>query len=376
MKAIIHGRLLLPGGEESGQALLFDEKIFGAAPCVPEGCEVIDARGLYVSPGFVDIHIHGYGGADASDGDEAGLRNMARRLLENGVTSFLPTTMTVDWPQLERAFAAIRALQRSSAAEDFSGAQVLGCHAEGPFINPARKGAQKESAILPPDAAKIAPYSDVIRLVTLAPEMPGAAACIRALRQLGVRVSLGHTDADFETALMALRQGADHFSHLFNAMSPLLHRAPGAAGAALASDAWCELIADGLHVHEGLFPLLRRVKGERLVLITDCVRAGGLTDGLYDLGGQMITVRGKECRLPDGTLAGSVLRMNDAVRLWRDASGAPLHEAVHAAALAPARAVGLEACKGSLERGKDADIVLLDDDVQVQGVFVRGVRKR
>lgn len=375
MKAIINGKILLPDGVVCGQALLFEDKIIGLAEQVPSDCEVIDAHGLYVSPGFVDVHIHGYLGQDASDGDVPGLAAMAQGVLQNGVTSFLPTTMTVEWPQLESAFDAIRTLMQQSAAADFDGAQVLGCHAEGPFINPARKGAQKESAILPPDAARFAPYRNVVRLVTLAPEMAGAMDCIRALREMNMRVSIGHTASDYDTAMAALSAGADHFTHTFNAMSPLSHRAPGTVGAALASDAYCELIADGFHIHPGLFPLMHRAKGDKLVLITDCVRAGGLTDGNYDLGGQEITVRGVECRLPDGTIAGSVLKMNDAVRRYRDSACVPLHTAVHAAALAPARSIGLCHQKGSLQSGRDADILLIDEDIRIHAAYISGVKK-
>ena len=195
MKAIIHGRILLPDREETGAALLFDGKIRGLSAEPPADCEIIDAEGAYVSPGFVDVHIHGYRGADASDGDPEGLRTMARGILRNGVTSFLPTTMTVPWEELERAFDTIRAVMPESREKGFGGAEILGCHAEGPFINPKRKGAQKEEAILPPEAERILRHGDLIRLITLAPEMPGALACIEALSGR-MAVSVGHTDAD------------------------------------------------------------------------------------------------------------------------------------------------------------------------------------
>ena len=376
MKAIVNGRILLPTGEVSGQALLFDRVILGLCETPPRSAEVFDAQGHYVAPGLVDVHIHGYLGEDASDGSVDGLRRMAQGILQNGVTSFLPTTMTVPWPELERAFAAIGAFMPQSAQDDFDGAQALGCHAEGPFINPARKGAQAESAILPPDAQRLLQHADVIRLVTLAPEMEGGLACIRTLRQeSGMRVSIGHTAADFETAMAALEAGATHFTHTFNAMSELVHRRPGAVGAALCSDAYCELIADTFHVHKALFGMMHRCKGERLVLITDCTRAGGLQDGEYDLGGQAIFVQGIECRLADGTIAGSVLKLNQAVRNLRDHAQLPMYEAVNCASLHPARAIGVDQHKGSLLMGRDADIVLLDEDCQVHGVWGRGVRK-
>ena len=378
MKAIIGGIILLPGREVRGQALLFGETVLGLVPPgeIPAGAEIIDAGGLYVSPGFVDIHIHGYLRADASDGDPEGLRAMAAGILKNGVTGFLPTTMTVPWPDLVKALEVIRGEMPASAAPDAAGAEILGCHAEGPFINPKKKGAQAEEAILPPDAEKLLPFAGLVRLVTLAPEMPGAPECIRALSRR-MAVSIGHTDADYDTALAGLEAGANHFTHLFNAMTGLNHRAPGVVGAALsgAKESGCELIADTFHVHPGLYPMLRKAAGDRLVLITDCTRAGGMGDGEYDLGGQPIFVKGIACRLADGTIAGSVLKMNDAVRNYRDYSGAPLYEAVACASQHPAASVGLADRKGSLLPGRDADILLMDESCGIRAVWKRGTKQ-
>jgi len=377
MKAIINGKLILKDGIAEGKALLFDEKILEIVDndCV-QADEVIDAQGLYVAPGFVDVHIHGYLGEDVSDGSEAGLRKMAEGVLKNGVTSFLPTTMTVSWEELETAFSVIRRAMADSRDSSWQGAQVLGCHAEGPFINPSKKGAQAAEAILPPNAEKILENRDVIRLVTLAPEMEGGLQCVEQLcTQGGITVSLGHTNATYEEAQAAIALGATHITHTFNAMSALSHRAPGMVGAAFCSDAYCELIADTFHIHPGLFQLFAKTKGEKLVLITDCTRAGGLEDGEYTLGGQSIFVKSIECRLADGTIAGSVLKMNDAVRNYRDHAGVPFHEAVNSASLYAARSIGVDDCKGSLEAGKDADIVLLDEGCRVHGVFVGGQKK-
>lgn len=376
MKAIINGKIILQDGIVEHKTLLFDKKIVALADDAAGADEIIDAQGLYVSPGFVDVHIHGYLGEDASDGSAEGLQKMAEGVLQNGVTSFLPTTMTVKWEELEKAFAVIRALMPKSAMENWRGAQILGCHAEGPFINPAKKGAQAAEAILPPDADKILKHRDVIRVVTMAPEMPGGLACVEKIRQNSdIAVSVGHTNATYEETMAAIEAGADHVTHTFNAMSALSHRAPGTVGAALCSDAYCELIADTFHIHPGLFTLFAKVKGDKLVLITDCTRAGGLEDGEYTLGGQPIYVKGIECRLADGTIAGSVLKMNDAVRNYRDHAGVPFHEAVNCASLYAARSIGADHCKGSLEAGKDVDIVLLDEACRVHGVFVGGVRK-
>lgn len=379
MKAITGGRILLPDGEVHGKALVFDEKIRGVVDAQDvngSAMEIVDAAGAYVCPGLVDVHIHGYLGADASDADPAGLRKMAKGLVANGVTSFLPTTMTVDWPTLESCFAQIRAMMKESSRADFDGAQILGCHAEGPFINPVRKGAQAAEAILPPDAQRLLPYRDVIRVVTYAPEMPGADAFAQTItEESDIRLSIGHTDASYAQAVQAMQQGASRVTHTFNAMTGLHHRDPGVVGAALTVPVYCELIADTFHVHPGLFRLMDAAKGDRLVLISDCTRAGGLADGAYTLGGQPIFVRGIECRLQDGTIAGSVLRLNDAVRNFRDHAGVPMWKAVRAASLNAAMSAGLAERKGSLEVGKDADITLMDEQCRVRQTLVQGVCK-
>ncbi len=378
MKAIINGKVLLENGEFRNLALLFDRKI--RALCSREEAlagaeEVIDASGAYVSPGFVDLHVHGYMGIDVSDGEMEGIRTMAAELVKNGVTAFLPTTMTLPWAQLEKVFDHLRLLKTESERADFNGAQILGGHAEGPFISPEKKGAQDGGAILPPDADRVLPYRDILRVMTYAPERPGAAAFARKiLRESGIVLSIGHTAADFKTCMEALGLGVDHFTHTFNAMSPMHHREPGTVGAALCSDAYTELIADTFHVHPALFPLLMKAKGDRLCLITDCLPAGGLPDGEYTLGGRAFSLRGIQCRLPDGTIAGSVLRMNEAVRNLRDYASVPVWEAVRAASLVPARAIRADREKGSLKVGKDADIVLMDRDMRVVETYVRGRR--
>ncbi len=377
MKAIINGTILTPEGGLAGHSLLFDEKVRGIVKGdAPAGCEVTDARGLMVSPGLIDLHIHGYLGEDASDASEEGLRLMAAGLIKNGVTAFLPTTMTLSWEATERAFEAVRLLRPETAAPGFEGSEILGVHAEGPFINPKRKGAQPAEFIQPPDADRMLRHRDVVKIVTMAPEMPGGLDFIRAVTQRSdIVVSIGHTDATFEEAMAAIRAGATYITHTFNAMSGLHHRKPGAAGAALASGAVCELIADTFHVHPGLFALMKNAKGEKLVLVTDCTRAGGLGDGDYSLGGQAIQVRGVESRLADGTIAGSVLRLNDAVMNFSLHAGLELPRAIAYASLHAARAIGAQSSKGSLETGKDADIALFDSGMTAHACFVRGQLK-
>ncbi len=372
MKAIVNGKIILPDSIVEGRALLFDEKIAGLSETVPEGAEIIDAKGRYVAPGLVDIHIHGYLGEDTSDGSVEGIRKMAEGIVKNGVTAWLPTTMTVSYDDLRRAFNAVRALMDKK--NNPKGAQIMGVHAEGPFINPSKKGAQAVEYIRPADAPFLIENSDVIRIVTIAPEMPGALDCIREVTEkTSILVSMGHTAANYETAKAGIEAGVRHATHLFNAMTPLNHRDPGVVGASLADDrVSTELIADTFHISPDLFGLVAKVKGDNLILITDCTRAGGLEDGEYTLGGQPIFVKGIECRLADGTIAGSVLKLNNAIRNMRDHTSLPLEQIVRMASINAARCIGLDKTKGSLEAGKDADIILADENFAVSETIIAG----
>lgn len=373
MQAIQNGPIFLPDRVVEDACLLFEDKILGIVPRgeAPEGAGVIDARGNAVIPGLIDMHIHGYLGYDSSDGSLDGLRAMAEGLAKNGVTGFLPTTMTLSYGELRAAFAQVRAAMRESGGSGWRGARVLGVNAEGPFINPAKKGAQAGGHIRPGDAAFLTEHLDILRAFTIAPEMPGNMDCIRAMAGKCL-ISMGHTAADYWQAEAAIDAGVRHVTHLFNAQTPLLHRDPGVVGAALTDDrVSCELIADTFHVSRHLFSLAARMKGDKLVLITDCTRAGGLPDGQYSLGGQPIFVRGIECRLADGTIAGSVLKLNEAVRNLAENARLPRWEAVNAASLNPARRLGLTS-KGSLEPGKDADIAICDENFHILRTIVGG----
>lgn len=375
MTYITGGRIVLPDDVVDGKALAFDAesgKIVGLVDVVPRGADVIDARGGYVAPGLVDIHIHGCLGEDTCDAKGEGIRRMAYGIASNGVTAFLPTTMTVAKAELRAVLDVVRSLKEESKSWD--GAEILGVHAEGPFINPARKGAQPKENILPPDADFILANADVITMVTLAPEMDVDHACIKKLAADGrVLVSMGHTDATFDEAMSAARDGVRHVTHLFNAMSSLSHRDPGVVGAALASDRLSvEVIADTFHIHPALFSVVAKAKGDKMILVTDCTRAGGMPDGEYDLGGQPIFLQGKECRLADGTIAGSVLKLNDAVKSVLAHTGLPVNAVFKMASLAPATVIGAEDRIGSLEAGKDADIIIVDGEINVQRTIKRG----
>ena len=373
MHAIINGKIVLPGSIAEG-ALLYDEKIRGiVSPAeIPADAEIIDADGKYVIPGLIDMHIHGYLGEDASDGSFEGIRTMAEGVAKNGVTSFLPTTMTVSYDELRAAFAQIRRGMAESQQDGWQGAQILGVNAEGPFINPSKKGAQAGENIRPGDAEFLKEYLDIIRVFTIAPEMPGNLDCIREMAGKCL-ISMGHTNATYDEAAAGIEAGVGHVTHLFNAQTALMHRDPGVVGAALTDDrVSTELIADCFHVNAHLFTLVERMKGDKLVLITDCTRAGGLADGQYTLGGQPIFVKGIECRLEDGTIAGSVLKLNHAVGNLLKNTDIPVWKAVNAASLNPAKRIGVDAFKGSLECGKDADIAICDCDFNICRTISRG----
>ena len=372
---IIGGKIVLPEAVVEGKALAFSQetgKIEGIVDTVPAGADTIDACGNYIAPGLVDIHIHGYLGEDTCDAKPEGIQKMAYGVAQNGVTSFLPTTMTVAKNEIIDALNAVRSVKEASKTWD--GAEIIGVHAEGPFINPSKKGAQAEENILVPDADFILENADIITSVTLAPEMDPDHKCIKKLaKESDVLVSMGHTDAKFEEAMSAARDGVNHATHLFNAMSALAHRNPGVVGAALASEnVSVEVIADTFHINPGLYSIIAKVKGDKMVLITDCTRAGGMPDGEYDLGGQPIFLKGIECRLADGTIAGSVLKLNHAVRNVLANTDLPVNEVFKMASLNPATSIRCANRIGSLEAGKDADIIIVDNDINVLRTIKKG----
>jgi len=375
MKAIINGNVIFPDGIRKDLAVLFEDKIVDIVSNEKakalKDVEIIDAEGKYVAPGLVDIHIHGYNGVEAGEESDRSIGIMAEGIIANGVTSFLPTTMTVAMEDIEKTLTAVRDLKEKS--KSWNGAEVLGVNVEGPFINPSKKGAQSEKYILKPDASFVKKYADVIKIITIAPEMDDDMACISEIkRDTDVLISMGHTGANYKTAMEATSRGVGHATHLFNAMTGLLHRDPGVVGAALGSDVTVEIIADTFHIDPGLYSIVYKVKGDKMLLITDCIRAGGLSDGEYTLGGQKVVVNGIQCKLEDGTIAGSVLKLNEAVRNVRDNTDIPLHIIFNAASIGPAKAIGADKTKGSIAIGKDADIIITDKDINVEKVFKGG----
>ena len=378
MNAIQNGILILPNEHgrfvaQTDLVLCYDERITRIVPAAEftaEGVDkVIDAAGAYVAPGFVNVHIHGCDGADTMDEDADALGKIAAFQARTGVTSFLPTTMTCAYDAVERALVRIR----RAMTEKPHGARILGTHMEGPFISPAKKGAQDEQYILPPTFAKIAPYRDVIKIITVAPEMLSEENFIESCRKSGIIVSLGHTAADYETACAAIARGASHITHLCNAMTGLNHRKPGVLGAALDTDANCELIVDNVHVHPAMQRIIYAAKrGTHIIPITDSMRACGLSDGVSELGGQKVYVNGTRATLADGTIAGSVLRMNDGLRILRENLGASIPTIVEMATRTPAEELNVYDKLGSLTVGKYADIVIFDEDFRIRRTIVGG----
>ncbi len=372
MKAIVNARIVTEGRIIEDHALLFDEKIEGVVP-LPLGMndvEIIDAEGAYVSAGFIDLHIHGSGGADVMDATPEALEQLSATLLRSGTTGFLATTMTMFE---EEIVAALENVWKYGGS--VSGAQILGVHLEGPFINPDRHGAQDRRYVRKPDMDLIAPYMEMIKMITLAPEVEGAKQFIADMRSTypEVILSIGHSDASFEIAQQSFEWGISHATHLFNAMNPLHHRAPGIVGAVFESDVSCDIIADLVHLHPAMLSLVHQIKRERLVLITDAMRAGCMKCGSYDLGGRSVEVVDGKALLSDGTLAGSVLKMNEALANMVQYTAMTRIEAVDAVTRLPARMLGLN--KGQLRQGYDADIVIFDEDFGIISTIVGGTIK-
>lgn len=374
MKAIVNGKIILKDRVVENAALLFSDVIEGVLPAdkIPADAEIIDANGGYVSPGLIDLHIHGYLGCDVCDGTVESIRTISEGIVKNGVVGYLPTTMTVDMSVIKKSLEVCRELMEES--KTWNGSTILGVHAEGPFISESKKGAQDAKYILKPDAAFVKEYADVIKLISLAPETDtDDFAAIREInRDTDVVISMGHTSADYDTAIRSTAAGVKHATHLFNAMTPLAHRAPGVVGAALNSDVSCELIVDTFHVSTALYDMLFKIKGRKLCFITDCLPAGGLPYGEYTLGGAKIVYRDIVCRLEDGTVAGSVLPLNKGVWNVYTNSNIPLNECVNCASLNPATTLGIADSKGSLEVGKDADVIITDQEFKVMKTIIGG----
>ena len=337
--------------------------------------KTVDLSGCYVIPGLTDLHFHGCVGEDFSDATPDGLQKMADYELSRGVTQICPAGMTLGEDQLTRICENAAAHR----AKNPGGAELVGLHLEGPFLCKAKKGAQNEAFLHDPDPAMLHRLQQaaqgMVKLVTLAAEQPGALEFIRSAQEDGITVSLGHTTADYDTACAAYEAGARQATHLFNAMPPFTHRAPGVVGAAFDHpQVKVELISDGVHIHPSVVRAVFQLFGAgRVILISDSLRATGMPDGRYPFGGQEIEVHGNRATMADdpNTLAGSV---SDLMACMRSAVsfGIPLQDAVRAAAVNPAQVLGIFDRLGSLDVGKTANLAILDRDLNLKDVFFRG----
>ncbi|MEC5301165.1 MULTISPECIES: N-acetylglucosamine-6-phosphate deacetylase [Staphylococcus] len=328
----------------------------------------IDLKGQHVLPGFIDIHMHGGYGEDAMDASFEGLKHLSESLLSEGTTSFLATTMTQSDENIIKALKNI--VNYQGQQDNLNAASIVGIHLEGPFISEHKVGAQNPAYVQRPSVAKIQQFQEIandqIKVMTFAPEVEGARETLAALHNQ-INFSIGHTVATFDEVNEAVAHGAKHVTHLYNAGTAFEHRNPGLSGAAWVNDKLStESIVDGIHSHPASIKIAYKQKGNKLFfLITDAMRAKGMPDGEYDLGGQNVTVKGSEARLASGALAGSILKMNEGLKNLIKFTGASLDDLWRVTSLNQAIALNIEDNKGSIAVGKDADIVVVDDDMHV-----------
>ena len=357
----------------NGSILIENGKIKEINPITYCDENILDANGLYVSPGFIDVHIHGAGGFDTMDGTSEAINTIAKTIVKHGTTSFTPTTMTVSIEAIQKSMKVIKNLKE----EGTEGAHVLGAHLEGPFVSPEAIGAQNPNYLLSPSISAynemVKDCEDAVISITLAPEVDGAKELIKYLSEKGIVCSLGHTIATYEQAMEAIECGACHSTHLYNAMTPLSHRAPGVVGAIFDSDITTETISDGIHIS---YPSLRiaykQKSTDKVLLVTDAMMACCMPDGDYSLGGQSVTVTNGAARLKNGALAGSILTLDKAVKNVYKNCNLPLNEVIKMASYNGAKHCKVDDHKGQIKEGYDADLILFDDDINIQKVFISG----
>ena len=344
---------------------------------LPEGAQEISALDKTAAPGFLDVHIHGAGGHDVMEATDSALTAISRKISEHGTTSFVATTVTADPEMICKSAEGIAKYICSQPMAEGARAEVLGIHFEGPFISPVRRGVHPSQFIRLPSADLLGQFVESAgghaQILTIAPELLGAMPCIDAAQKAGMVVGIGHTDATYEQARAAMARGVHHAVHVYNAMRPFSHRDSGVIGAVLTTpEVTAELIADGVHVDETAMRLLLQAKGASgLILISDGTAATGMPDGKYSLGGLEVTVSSGVCRDAEGHLAGSTLTLDRALRNIVNL-GVPLADALRMLTLNPAKLLGIEFKKGSLRTGADADIILLDEGLNVAQVWTRG----
>lgn len=333
----------------------------------------VDATDCYVIPGLVDVHFHGCVGYDMCDGTGEAIKRLAEYEAQNGILAICPATMTIPEPKL------LKIMEAAKSYRGETGADLVGLNMEGPFISAAKKGAQKEDDIKTPDLAMYRKLQEacggLIKLVDLAPETKGAMEFIDQVKD-EVHISIAHTTADYDTAMAAIRRGADHVTHLYNAMPAFTHRAPGVIGAARDGGCYVELICDGVHIHPSCVRATFEMFGDdKIVLISDSMMATGMEDGQYELGGQPVTVVGNRATLTEGgAIAGSATNLMDCMRTAVKEMKIPLYSAVKCATVNPAKSIGIGQKYGSLEEGTYANAVLLDQELNIVSIIQKGKR--
>jgi len=358
---------------ELGSILIENGKISKINPSKIYDEDIVEGEGLYLSPGFIDIHIHGAGGFDTMDGTYEAINTISKTIANHGTTSFVPTTMTCSSSEIQKAVEAIKA----AMSQGTEGAQVLGTHLEGPFISPNAIGAQNPKHIQAPSIETfkkiVGENKDIIVSITLAPEVPGALELIEYLKAEGIIVSIGHSKAGYEEAMKGIKCGVSHSTHLFNAMTGFQHREPGVVGAIFDSSITTEAICDGIHIS---YPSLRvafnQKTPDKVILISDAMMACGMEDGTYALGGQEVFVKDNAARLENGALAGSILTLDKAVKNVHENTSYELHEVIKMATYNPAKFCNVHHKKGLIKEGYDADLILFDENINVKKVMVGG----
>ncbi|MGL5244650.1 MAG: N-acetylglucosamine-6-phosphate deacetylase [Sarcina sp.] len=359
---------------ENGNVLIENGKIKEINPKSDLNSSIIDGTGLYLSPGFIDVHIHGAGGHDTMDGTYESINEISKVIVTHGTTSFLPTTMTVSADDIRKAIAAINEAKEIGT----DGANVLGAHLEGPFISPKAIGAQNPDFLIQPSIENfnkiVGNNESCVVSITLAPEVNGAKELIKHLSNKGIMVSMGHTKATYEEAMEGIRCGCRHSTHLFNAMTPLSHREPGVVGAIFDSNLiTTETISDGIHISYPSLRVAYKQKGtDKVLLVSDAMMACCMPDGLYSLGGQEVEVKNGAARLLSGSLAGSVLTLDVAIKNIYNNTNYSLNDIIKMATYNAAKHCKVENKKGLIKENYDADLVLFDKDINIKYVIVNG----
>lgn len=358
---------------EKGSVLIKDGKIIEINPTNFSCDDVIDGKDLYLSPGFIDVHIHGSGGYDTMNSNYNSINEISKIICKYGTTAFLPTTMTMSPSNISKALTSIK----SAMINGTDGAKVLGAHLEGPFINPKAIGAQNPKFLMKPSlenyTSLVGNNGDSVVSITMAPEIKGANELAEYLSSTGIICSIGHTKANYEEAITGINHGFSHATHLFNTMTPFTHRNPGTVGAIFNTDISTEIICDGIHISYPALQIAFKQKGtDKMLLVTDSIEACGLEDGNYLLGGQNVIVKNGVARLENGILAGSTLTLNIAVKNIYKNFKYPLNEVIKMASFNCAKFCNMADRKGQIKAGYDADLILFDDDINVKLTIVEG----